>query len=145
MQVPRLRVKSELQLPAYTTAPGSTIATWDPSRICDLHHSLRQHWILKPLSKARDRIHVLMDTSWIYYRSTTTGTPSLRVFEADALLMVCREELVFSRRLCGRHCGPNCLGWSRGSIHAHRHCSGASGLLSMLPMVLAPCQCGRSL
>ena len=36
MEIPRLEVKSELQLPAYTTAT----ATWDPSCICDLHHSL---------------------------------------------------------------------------------------------------------
>ena len=35
MEVPRLGVKSELQLPAYATA----IATPDPSRVCDLHHS----------------------------------------------------------------------------------------------------------
>ena len=28
-----------------------------------LHHSLQQCWILNPLSKARDLIHVLMDTS----------------------------------------------------------------------------------
>ena len=32
MRVPRLGVKSELQLPAYTTLT----ATWDPSRVCDL-------------------------------------------------------------------------------------------------------------
>ena len=34
--------ESELQLPVYTTAT----ATPDPSHICDLHHSLRQRWIL---------------------------------------------------------------------------------------------------
>ena len=34
MEVPRLGVELELQLPAYTTATE----TWDPSRICDLHH-----------------------------------------------------------------------------------------------------------
>ena len=50
MDVPRLEVKSELQLPAYTT----TTATPDPSHICDLHHSSWQHQILNPLSKARD-------------------------------------------------------------------------------------------
>ena len=26
----------------------------DPSRICDLHHSSQQCWILNPLSEARD-------------------------------------------------------------------------------------------
>ena len=36
MEVPRLGVESELQLPAYTTAT----ATLDPSHICDLHHTL---------------------------------------------------------------------------------------------------------
>ena len=42
MEVPRLRVKLELQLPAYSTAT----ATPDLSRICDLHHSSWQHQIL---------------------------------------------------------------------------------------------------
>ena len=50
MEVPRLGVESELQLPAYATAT----ATRDLSRICDLHHSSRKYWILNPLSEARD-------------------------------------------------------------------------------------------
>ena len=50
MEVPRLGVKSEPQLPASTT----TTATRYPSRVCDLHPSSRQRWILNPLSKARD-------------------------------------------------------------------------------------------
>ena len=56
---PRLGVESELQLLAYATAT----ATWDPSHICDLHHSSWQRWILNPLSKAGDQTCVLMDTS----------------------------------------------------------------------------------
>ena len=32
----------------------------DLSRVCDLHHSSRQYWILNPLSKARDRTHNVM-------------------------------------------------------------------------------------
>ena len=63
MEVPRLGAESELQLPAYATA----IATWDLSRICDLHHSSWQCQILNSLREARDRTHVLMDTSWIHY------------------------------------------------------------------------------
>ena len=58
MEVPRLRVESELQLPATATAT----ATPDPSHLCDLHHSSRQRQILHPLSEARDRIRILMDT-----------------------------------------------------------------------------------
>ena len=50
MEVPRLEVQLELQLPAYTTAT----ATPDLSRVFDLHHSSWQHWILNPLSGARD-------------------------------------------------------------------------------------------
>jgi len=61
MEVPRLRVELELQLPAYTTAT----AMQDPSLICDLHHSLEQYWILNSLSEARDRICFLVDSSWV--------------------------------------------------------------------------------
>ena len=49
MVVPRLRVKSELQLPAYATATGMQ----DLSHLFDLHHSSWQHQILNPLSEAR--------------------------------------------------------------------------------------------
>ena len=63
IEVSRLRDELELQLMAYTTAT----ATRDPSYICDLHHSSWQRWILNPLSKARDRTHILMDTSWFCY------------------------------------------------------------------------------
>ena len=50
MEVARLGVQSELQLLVYTRAT----ATQDPSCICDLHQSSQQHWILNPLTKARD-------------------------------------------------------------------------------------------
>ena len=58
MEILRLGVKSELLLPAYTTAT----ATQDPSHIYDLCHSPWQHWILNTPRKARDRTCVLMDT-----------------------------------------------------------------------------------
>ena len=63
MEVPRLGVKLELQLPAYTTAT----ATWDLSHVCDLHHTSQQCQILNPLSEVRDQTHVLMDTSRVHY------------------------------------------------------------------------------
>ena len=59
MEVSRLGVESELQLPAYTTA---TVAQ-NQSRICDLHHSSKQCWNLNALSKARDQTLILVDTS----------------------------------------------------------------------------------
>ena len=61
MEVPRLDIESELQLPAYATAAAMT----DLSHICDLHYSSRQCQILNPLSEARDQTCVLMDTSQI--------------------------------------------------------------------------------
>ena len=67
----RLGVKSELQLPAYTTATAMP----DLSHVCDLHHSSWQCWILNPLSGTRDRTHILMDTSWIRYCRALMGTP----------------------------------------------------------------------
>ena len=57
MEVFRLGVELELQLPAYTTVMP------DPSHISDLLQSLLQHWVLNPLSKARDCTCVLMDTA----------------------------------------------------------------------------------
>ena len=56
---PRLGVELELQQLAYTTAS----ATLDPSHVCALHHSSRQHGILNPPSRARDRTCILVDTS----------------------------------------------------------------------------------
>ena len=61
MEVPRLRVKLELQLPTYATAS----ATPDLSHICNLCRSLQQRQILNPLSKARDWTHILMDTGQV--------------------------------------------------------------------------------
>ena len=59
MEVPRLVVESELQLLAYNTATAMP----DPSRVCDLHHSLWQRWILNPLMEARHQTRILMDAS----------------------------------------------------------------------------------
>ena len=71
MEVPRLRVKVELQLLAYTTA----IAMWDPSHICNLHHSSWQCQILNPLKGARDQTCILMVTSQISFHCAAMGTP----------------------------------------------------------------------
>ena len=47
VEVPRLRVESELQLPTCTTATATPV----PSQVCDLYHSSQQHWILNPLAR----------------------------------------------------------------------------------------------
>ena len=61
MEVPRLGVELELQLPAYT------IAMPDSSHVCNLHHSFQQCRILNPLSEAWDQTHILVDTSQLSY------------------------------------------------------------------------------
>ena len=61
MEVPRLGVELELLRLAYSRAT----ATWDLSRICNLHHSSWQRRIFNPLSKARDRTLNLMVPSRI--------------------------------------------------------------------------------
>ena len=50
MDVPRLGIKSERLLPAYTTATAMP----DSSHIFDLHLSFRQRWIFNTPNEARD-------------------------------------------------------------------------------------------
>ena len=74
MDVPRLGVKSELQLLAYTTAT----ATRDSNCIC--HLCWWQCWILNPLSEAKDRTRIFMDINWLLNWLSHNGnssTPSL--------------------------------------------------------------------
>ena len=63
MEVPRLGIYLELQLPAYVTAT----AMQNPSHACKLHHSSWQHWILNPVKEARDQTCILMDPSQVCY------------------------------------------------------------------------------
>ena len=76
MEVPRLGVKSELQLPATATA------TWDPGCVFNLHYSSWQRQLLNSLSEARDQNHILLDTSQVCYCWATMETPLLYVYEA---------------------------------------------------------------
>ena len=69
MKVPRLGVKSEIQLLAYTTATaiaGSQLHLQPTPQF-------QQWWILNPLSEARDRTTILMDTSQVCYCWITMG------------------------------------------------------------------------
>ena len=75
MELPRLGVKLELQLPAYATAT----ATQDLSHVCSQHHSSQQHHIPNPLSVDWDRTHILKDTSQIHFHCATRGTPAIRL------------------------------------------------------------------
>ena len=78
MEVPRLGVELELWPLAYTTAT----AMWDPSRVCDLHHSSWQRRILNPLREVRDQTRKLMVPSRIHFRCAMTRTPSFHLFNS---------------------------------------------------------------
>ena len=71
IEVPRLGVESELQLPVYATATAMP----DLSHICKQHCTSEQHQILNLLSEAKDQTCVLMDISEVFYHRATTGTP----------------------------------------------------------------------
>ena len=70
MEVPRLGVQLELELPAYT----ADSAMQDPSGVCDLDHSSRQRRIPNPLNEARDQICILMDPSRIRVRCAANSS-----------------------------------------------------------------------
>ena len=85
MEVPRLRVESKLQLPAYATVT----ANWGPGCICDLRHSSQQRWIPSPLREARARSHILMDARQVRFHCATMGTPRVFFLTCKLTLVIC--------------------------------------------------------
>ena len=63
MEVSRLGVELELWPPAYATA---TVIP-DLSHICDLHHSSGNTRFFNPLSEAKVRTCIFMDTTQVRY------------------------------------------------------------------------------
>ena len=108
MEVPRLGVELELQLPAYATATAMP----DLSHVCDLHHSSRPHWILNPLIKAGDWIRNLMVPSRIHSRCTMMGTPIPWLLRTN--LDLCDTCLSISH--------PSMYTFIYLSIHPFKHC-----------------------
>ena len=80
MEVLRVGVEMEPCPLSYTTAT----ATQDPSRICDLHHSSQQCWILNPLNKARAQTCILVDASQIRFHCATMGAPLTQCINMEA-------------------------------------------------------------
>ena len=85
MEVPRPGVELELQLPAYATVT----AMQDLSHVCNLHHSSRQHQILNPLSEARDRTRILMDTSSVLNPLSHKGNPTICNYIRKEFIHLC--------------------------------------------------------
>ena len=69
MKVHGLGTELKRQLPAYTTAT----AKWDLT-VSVAYTITQQCKILNLLSKARDRTHILTDSSQVHYRWATMGT-----------------------------------------------------------------------
>ena len=70
MEVLRLGVESELQLPVYAIAMG----TLDLSPFCELSHSSQQHRVFDPLSEVRDRTHILLNNSQVLNPLSYSGS-----------------------------------------------------------------------
>ena len=126
MEVPKLGVKLELQLPTYTTAT----ATPDSSSVFDLHHSSRQRWMLNPLSQARDGTCILIFTSQIHFRRARMGTPiafSLQFFWFSLCPEIPKSNtslppyILFNedaKNCCSNGHSPISLKWSSGYFSA---------------------------
>ena len=91
MEIPRLGVELELQLPAYTTATEMP----DLSHVCDLHHSSQQHQILNPLGEARDRTHNLTVPSQMCFHCATTELPCCFIVVVIVVVVLFFPDLVF--------------------------------------------------
>ena len=79
MKVPRLGVELELQLPAYTTA--EQLGVHAVSVTYTVAHSNARSF--NPLSEVGAQTCVFMDTSWIRFCCTTTGTPMTEFFKIN--------------------------------------------------------------
>ena len=88
------QVELELQLLTNVTAT----ATQDLSRVCDLHQSSQQRWILNPLSEARDHTYNLIVPSQIRFHCTMMGTPLSESFPTQIITEYQGEVSVFCSR-----------------------------------------------
>ena len=68
------QARGQIGAAAVTYATATT--TLDPSHICDIRRSLWQHWTLNPLSEARDRTRIFMDTSQVLNLLSHSGNSS---------------------------------------------------------------------
>ena len=77
---------------------------WDPSCVCNLHHSSRQRQILNPLGEARDQTHGLMGASGVRYplsHGRNSQTMCLYL-EVCLLSQQCRASKAGGGNLCAR-------------------------------------------
>ena len=119
IEVPRLGVELELQLPAYT----ADMAMQDLSCVCSLHHGSLQHRVLNPLREAGDGTHVLMDTSWVL------NPPS---HSRNSWRWTLKDEVAGNRQRGGAHVEGFCC------FPGGREFRGAGGPAARWPEALRP-------
>ena len=107
-EVPRLGVKLELWPPAYIIAT----TMWNPSPVCDLHHSSQQCWVLNPLSEARNRTRNLVVTSC--FCCATMGTPGLGLNCRVCTVVIACQSMKFPEMGRG-------LVWPKAQWHLETH------------------------
>ena len=102
VEIPRLRVKSELQL--HLPACATAIAMPDLSRISDRCLSLWKCQILNLLSGARDRTHILVDTSQVLNLLSHNGNSQTGWFLTLGILWSDGSDMnLFVEQRSGRH------------------------------------------
>ena len=137
MEVPRLGVESEPQLQAYTTA----ISVWDPSHICDLHHTSKQCWSLNSLSEAKDGS--IMDPGPVCYPLRYNGNSGNAHFSVELFAgFLAAPAACGSSQGSNLHCSsnPGCYSDNTGSLI---HCA-TRELLWTLHFVDSFLQCAES-
>ena len=89
MEIPRLGVKAESELQLLATAS----ARWDPSSVCDLHHSSGNAWSF--IHWARPGMEPASSCTLVRFliRWATTGTPESWIFFSPEIKLVVKSPL----------------------------------------------------
>ena len=126
MEIPRLGVELELQLPAYATAT----ATWDPSGICDMgsewyfyttaHSNAGSltHWARTGIKPVSSWILVRFINHWAMKGTSPEASPLY-----DKQQRSCRRSLFVIKQSLGKIAVIFPIGgiWTRRNTHTHTH------------------------
>ena len=109
---------------------AAATAMLNKSYICDLYRSLKQCWILNPLSKARDQtyiVHLHGHCIRFLTHSVTTGTPTLKFLNINI------QDIFFTYQGCSNNLS---LSLSLSFSHTHVHTQIVAELQKLLEVNL---------